>query len=180
MVAHLVQNSCFYEKQSPEVFYKKQVFLEISQNSQENTCAKVSFLLKLQALAQVFSCGFCEISKNTFLIECLRETASVLYSEKNFNIQRDTFILRENFIIFREIFSYSKEVLYSVNFFVFEKIFIFKEIFLLYSEKFIKIRKNFVFQETFIFIENLYAQRKLLYSEKMLIFRENMYNQRKP
>ena len=32
----------------------KNVFLEISQNSQENTCA------------QVFSCEFCEISKNTF------------------------------------------------------------------------------------------------------------------
>ena len=30
----------------------KKVFLEISQNSQENTCARVSFLIKLQA-AQV-------------------------------------------------------------------------------------------------------------------------------
>ena len=27
----------------------KQVFLEISQNSQENTCARVSFLIKLRA-----------------------------------------------------------------------------------------------------------------------------------
>ena len=51
------------------------VFLEISQNSQESTCARVSFLIKLQsscnfikkeALAQVFSCEFCEISENTF------------------------------------------------------------------------------------------------------------------
>ena len=42
---------------------------------QESTCAKVSFLIKLQAwsttllkknLAQVLSCEFCEISKNTF------------------------------------------------------------------------------------------------------------------
>ena len=51
----------------------KKVFLEISQNSQENTCVRVSFLIKLQAwtcnfvkketLAQVFSCEFCEISK---------------------------------------------------------------------------------------------------------------------
>ena len=46
----------------------KKIFLEISQNSLENTCAEVSFLIKLQAqtLAQVFSCEFCEISKNTF------------------------------------------------------------------------------------------------------------------
>ena len=51
----------------------KKVFLEISQNSQENTCARVSFLIKLQAnfikkeaLAKVFSYEFWEISKNTF------------------------------------------------------------------------------------------------------------------
>ena len=37
-------------KQPPEVLCKKEVFLEISQNSQENNCAIVSFLLKLQAL----------------------------------------------------------------------------------------------------------------------------------
>ena len=34
----------------PEVFYKK-VFLKISQNSQENTCTRASFLIKLQAPA---------------------------------------------------------------------------------------------------------------------------------
>ena len=59
-----------------------------SQNSQENTCARVSCLIKLQAsgnflkketLAQVFSCEFCDISKNTFFAEHLRVTASVLY-----------------------------------------------------------------------------------------------------
>ena len=58
-----------------EVFCKK-VFLKVSQNSQENTCARVSFLIKLQAwpcnfvkngtLAQVFSCELCEISKKNF------------------------------------------------------------------------------------------------------------------
>ena len=54
----------------------KKVFLEISENSQENIRARGSFLIKLQAsacnfikketLAQVFSCEFSEISKNTF------------------------------------------------------------------------------------------------------------------
>ena len=49
----------------------KKVFLKVPQNSQENTCARVSFLIKLQAnvcyfikkepLAQVLSCEF---SKN--------------------------------------------------------------------------------------------------------------------
>ena len=42
------------------------LFLEISQNSQENTCARVSFLIKLKA----------EISKNTFFTEHLGATAS--------------------------------------------------------------------------------------------------------
>ena len=37
----------------------KKVFLENWQNSQKNTCARVS-------LAQMFSCEFCEISKNIF------------------------------------------------------------------------------------------------------------------
>ena len=32
----------------------KKVILEISQNSQENTCARVSFLIKLQILAWNF------------------------------------------------------------------------------------------------------------------------------
>ena len=31
------------QKQQPEVFCKKKVFLEISQNSQENTCASLFF-----------------------------------------------------------------------------------------------------------------------------------------
>ena len=54
------------------------MFLRISQNLQENTCARASFLIKLQAfikketLAQVFSCEFCDISKNIFLTEHLR------------------------------------------------------------------------------------------------------------
>ena len=46
----------------------KRVFLEISQTSQENTCVRASFLIKLkkETLAQVFPCELCEISKNTF------------------------------------------------------------------------------------------------------------------
>ena len=40
------------QKQPPEVFCKKRCsFLEISQNPQENTCARVSFVIKLQGRA---------------------------------------------------------------------------------------------------------------------------------
>ena len=57
----------------------KKVFLEIPQNSQENTCASVSFLIKLLALGvtQVISCGFRKISKNNFSTEHLWTTASM-------------------------------------------------------------------------------------------------------
>ena len=37
------------QKQSSEGILLKKVFLEILQNSQENTCARVFFLIKLQA-----------------------------------------------------------------------------------------------------------------------------------
>ena len=50
----------------------RKVFLEISQNSQENTCVRVSFLIMLQAIGlHVFSCEFFEISQNIFLTEHL-------------------------------------------------------------------------------------------------------------
>ena len=47
----------------------KKVFLEILQNSQKNTSARVSSLhqcLRAATLAQAFSSEFCEISQNTF------------------------------------------------------------------------------------------------------------------
>ena len=74
----------------------KKVFFEILQNSQENTCARVFFLIKLQAssLTQVFSCEFFEISKNTFFIEHLwwllltwTMYIKTLHVYKNFNIK---------------------------------------------------------------------------------------------
>ena len=55
----------------------KKVFLEISQNSQENTYARVPFLIKLQvALELVFLCEFVKFRKNTFFTEHLWTTAS--------------------------------------------------------------------------------------------------------
>ena len=64
------------------VLYKN-VFLEISQNPQENTCVSLFFkkvagvkFNKKETLAQVFSCEFCEISKNTHFKEHLYTTAS--------------------------------------------------------------------------------------------------------
>ena len=77
-VCILIVTSCWFKVvwSHPEVFYKK-VFLEISQNSQENTCARVSFLkicrpeacnfIKNEALAQMFSCNFVKFLRTPFL-----------------------------------------------------------------------------------------------------------------
>ena len=64
---------------------QKKVFLEISQNSQEkHLCQRLFFnkvagqvcnFIKKESLAQVFSCEFCKISKNTFYTEHFRTTA---------------------------------------------------------------------------------------------------------
>ena len=69
----------------------KKAFLKISQNSQENTWARVYFLIKLQVArveacnfikketpAQVFSCDFVKVSMKTFFTEHLWMTASNL------------------------------------------------------------------------------------------------------
>ena len=75
----------------------KNVFLKISQNPQENTCARASFLLKLQAsdcnfnkkgtLSEVFSCEFCGIY-NTFIYRALPVAASFLSAPVNQTSER--------------------------------------------------------------------------------------------
>ena len=67
----------------------KKAVLEISQNSQEKSSTRVFFLnkvarlqpcnfIKKETLAQVLSCEFCEIFKNTFSTEHLQTTASII------------------------------------------------------------------------------------------------------
>ena len=70
----------------------ERVSLELAQNSQENTCVRVFFLIKLQAsvcnfikketLAQLFSCEFFEICNKTVFTEHLWATAPVLKFER--------------------------------------------------------------------------------------------------
>ena len=66
-----VVQSCSVEKVSMEIWL----------NSQENTCAKVSYLIKKllfikkKTLAQVFSLGFCKISKNIIFCKTLQVAA---------------------------------------------------------------------------------------------------------
>ena len=52
------------------------VSLKISQNSQENTCSRASFLVKLEGRGTVFFCEFCEIVNSTFFYRIPLVTAS--------------------------------------------------------------------------------------------------------
>ena len=57
----------FTKSSRQEVFCKKAVFRKFA-GLKENTCARVSFLIKLlkkETLEKVFSCEYCKISKNT-------------------------------------------------------------------------------------------------------------------
>ena len=82
------------QKQSPRSERSvNKVFLEVLQNSHENTCARVSFQIKLPAsglqpyykenLAHVFFGEFCEISKNIFSYRTPPVAASVKTTQQN-------------------------------------------------------------------------------------------------
>ena len=72
-----------------EVFCRKGVIRSFAKFTGK-TCTRVSFLIKLQAWAcnfikketpaQVFSCEFCEITKNTFFTEHLLATISAVWN----------------------------------------------------------------------------------------------------
>ena len=70
------------------------MFLKIYQNSQENTCGRVSFrdeacnFIKKEALAQVFPWEFCEIFKNNFFNRAPPVAASDLK-----NLEQDTILI---------------------------------------------------------------------------------------
>ena len=62
----------YHQKQPPELFYEKKVFLEILSPEACN-------YIKIGTLTQAFSCEFCEISKITFFTEHVWTTASVQF-----------------------------------------------------------------------------------------------------
>ena len=70
----LIMSEAFSQKCSV-----KKMFLEISQNSQENTCSSgLQIYFKKKTRAQVFSCEFCEVSKNTYSYKTPLVAASVM------------------------------------------------------------------------------------------------------
>ena len=70
-----------YRSSHPEMFCEKDVLRNFVKFTGKYLCQglffnKVAGLIKKEALAQVFSCEFCEIFKNTFFTEHFRETAT--------------------------------------------------------------------------------------------------------
>ena len=128
------------------------------------------------------------ITKDVYIYGCSFGTKFMflLYSEKNFKIQRNIFLFRETFSYSEEILLYSekhfhiqrkffiqwislycKKLSYSKKFYYVQWIFCYIKINFSYSEKKLYLKKLFRFRE------NFYIQRKCLNSEKMCIFREN-------
>ena len=90
----LYKNNQASRSSRPVVFCKKGV-LRISQNSQEKTCARVSFL--------VSSYEFCEISKNTFFHRTPLVAASVYFFF--YSMKRSK---RQNSVLLKNVFSLYK------------------------------------------------------------------------
>ena len=77
---HILKLFFYSEAATGGILWKK-VLLEISQNSQENTCARV--FIKKETLAQVLSCEFCEICKNTSSYRTSPVAVSAYFVEKS-------------------------------------------------------------------------------------------------
>ena len=70
-------------KHPPEVFCKKGVLINFAKFIGKHMWQTLFFrnFIKKETLAQVFSCKFCETSKNTFFTEHLQVTASEIVAE---------------------------------------------------------------------------------------------------
>ena len=71
---------CSYvQKQPSKVFCKKRTSQKFHKIHRKKTSDRVCNMIKKEALAQVFSCEFCEISKNIFFTEHLLATACLCH-----------------------------------------------------------------------------------------------------
>ena len=77
----------------PEVFYKKIVLRNFVKFKGKHLRPEACNFIQKETLAQVFSCEFYEISKNTFFIEHLWTTASVIRIKANFPFVTPSLIL---------------------------------------------------------------------------------------
>ena len=77
---HSTQYFTIGRSSRPEVFCKKGVLKNFTKLAGKHLCQRLFF--KKESLAQMFSCEFCEISKNTFFYR----TPLVAASEQNYKL----------------------------------------------------------------------------------------------
>ena len=105
----IIQRACLQKVRviCLEVFCKKSVLKNLPNSG---ICARVSFLIKLQAsacnfikretLAQVLFCEFCEIFKNLFFTELLRWLLLKSYAQKMMFVLLGTCLITLQILIF--------------------------------------------------------------------------------
>ena len=86
--SQLITLSDYHQKQPPEVLCKKGILRNFATFTGKHLCQSLFFnkvaglkvcnFIKIETLAQVFSCKCCVISKDTFFTEHLRTAATVL------------------------------------------------------------------------------------------------------
>ena len=69
----------------PEVFCKKGVLRNFAKFTEKHLC-QILFFSKVETLAQVFSCEFCEVSKNTWSFRTHSVAASKSKKQQSVNI----------------------------------------------------------------------------------------------
>ena len=106
-------------RSSHQKCFIKKAFFKILENSQENTCVRVSFLIKLQAeicyytcrlrsatlfkketMAQVFSCKFCETFKNSLFTE---HSLRILFFGRMLLTDVNFWIILECYMVFTKV-----------------------------------------------------------------------------
>ena len=95
-----------YRSRRPEVFCKKGVLRNFAKFTGKHLCQRL-FFIKKKTLAQVFSCEFCEISKNTFSYRAPLVAASKFSNSsllKKFTLIKALFFLINRFCLSRILF----------------------------------------------------------------------------
>ena len=75
-----------FQKQPPEVFHVKRFSYKFHKIHRKTLVPEACNFIEKETLAQVFSCEFCEISKNIFFTDHLWTTAYQILKYQSFNI----------------------------------------------------------------------------------------------
>ena len=70
----------FFRSSHRRYSVRKSVLSNFAKFTRKHLCQSLIFNIKKETMAEVFSCEFCKISKNTFFTEHLRVAASVSFT----------------------------------------------------------------------------------------------------